>query len=155
MIYIALGSNMGDRQATMDAALRELAAEGVKTVIRSSAIETPALLPAGAPPDWNRPYLNMVVDVETAHRPERLLVILKDIEQKLGRTNRGHWGPREIDLDLIAYHREVIESDELTVPHTQMPFRRFVLVPLMEIAPDWRHPVLDKTAEAMLAGLMQ
>lgn len=155
MIYLALGSNMGDRQAMMDAAIAKLAAEGVKTVIRSSAIETPALLPPGAPPDWNMPYLNMVIDVETTHRPEALLGILKTIEQQLGRTHRGHWGPREIDIDLIAYHREVIETDELTLPHAQMPYRRFVLVPLMEIAPDWRHPVLDKTAEAMLAGLMR
>lgn len=154
MIYLALGSNMGDRQAMMDAAIAELAAEGVKTVIGSSVIETPALLPPGAPPDWNTPYLNMVIDVETMHRPEALLEILKAIEQRLGRTNRGHWGPREIDIDLIAYHREVIETENLTVPHAQMPYRRFVLVPLMEIAPDWQHPVLGKTAEAMLAGLM-
>lgn len=155
MIYVALGSNVGDRQAIMDAAIRELAAEGVKTVMRSTAIETPALLPPGAPPDWNKPYLNMVIDVETTRRPHDLLGVLKAIEQKLGRTHRGHWGPREIDLDLIAYHREVIESEELTLPHAQMPFRRFVLMPLMEIAPQWRHPVLDKTAEAMLAGLMR
>lgn len=154
MIFLALGSNLGDREAMLEAAIAELAAQGVKTVARSSLIETPALLPPGSPPDWNTPYLNCVLDIETTHRPVALLEILKAVEAKLGRQHRGHWGPREIDIDLIAYHKEIMETPDLTIPHAQLPFRRFVLVPLMEIAPDWKHPVSGKTAEAMLVGLM-
>lgn len=154
MIFIALGTNLGDRATMLDKAVQELAADGVKTIVRSSNIETPALLPAGSPPDWNKPYLNCVLNVDTAHRPVPLLDILKNIEVRMGRVHRGVWGPREIDLDLITYHKEVIDTPDLVVPHAQLPFRRFVLVPLMEIAPDWKHPVLGKTPEAMLAGLM-
>lgn len=155
MILLALGSNMGDREATMLAALAELEAAGVKTVLRSALLETPALLPAGAPPAWDVPYLNQVVAVQTVHRPEVLLGIMQGIEEKLGRTRRGHWGPREIDLDLLAYHQEIIETELLTLPHPQMPYRRFVLGPLVEIAPDWQHPVLHKTSTDMLTELVQ
>ena len=153
MILIALGSNMGDREATMLAALVELEAAGVKTLQRSAMVETPALLPKGAPPAWDMPYLNQLVVVQTAHKPEPLLSLMQKIEQQLGRTRRGHWGPREIDLDLIAYNKDVLETESLTIPHPQMPFRRFVLAPLVELNPDWKHPVLNKTASDMLKEL--
>lgn len=155
MILLALGSNMGDREATMLAALVELEAAGVKTVAKSTFIETPALLPKGAPPAWDMPYLNQVVAVQTAHTPQALLQITQGVEQQLGRTQRGHWGPREIDIDLLAYHKQVVESDTLNLPHPQMPFRRFVLAPLVEIAPDWKHPVLNKSSTEMLQELMR
>ncbi len=155
MIFIALGTNLGDRAAMLDKAVKELAVDGVKTLHRSSNIETPALLPPGSPPDWNRPYLNCVLDVDTTHRPLPLLDILKNIEVRMGRLHRGVWGPREIDLDLITYHKEVIDSETLKVPHAQLPFRRFVLAPLAELAPDWKHPVLKKTATEMLNELTQ
>lgn len=155
MILIALGSNMGDREATMLAALVELEAAGVKTVAKSAMMETPALLPKGAPPAWDMPYMNMVAVVQTGHDPHALLEITQGIEQKLGRTKRGHWGPREIDIDLLAYHAEVVETEMLALPHPHMPYRRFVLGPLVEIMPDWKHPVLGKTATEMLTELTQ
>lgn len=153
MILLALGSNMGDREATMLAALVELEAAGVKTVARSTFVETPALLPKGAPPAWDMPYLNQVIVVQTSHAPEVLLAITQGVEEQLGRVHRGHWGPREIDIDLLAYHKEILETETLTLPHPHMPFRRFVLMPLVEIAPDWKHPVLAKTSTEMLAEL--
>lgn len=153
MILLALGSNMGDREATMLAALVELEGAGVKTVAKSAMMQTPALLPKGAPTAWDMPYLNMVAVVQTAHKPQALLEITQGIEEKLGRHKRGHWGPREIDIDLLAYHAEVVESETLTLPHPHMPFRRFVLGPLVEIMPDWKHPVLGKSATEMLAEL--
>lgn len=155
MILLALGSNMGDREATMLAALIELEAAGVKTLVKSSFLETPALLPKGAPPAWDMPYLNMVAAVQTNHQPPALLEIAQSVEQQLGRTKRGHWGPREIDIDLLAYHKQVVESETLNLPHPQMPYRRFVLAPLVEIAPDWKHPVLNKSSSEMLKELMQ
>ncbi len=155
MIILALGSNMGDREATMLAALIELEAAGVKTVAKSTFLETPALLPKGAPPAWDMPYLNMVAVVQTSHAPQALLEITQGVELQLGRTKRGHWGPREIDIDLLAYHKEVLESDTLNLPHPHMPYRRFVLAPLVEIAPDWKHPVLNKSSTEMLKELVR
>lgn len=153
MILIALGSNMGDREANLREAVHELAAAGVRVHAQSSILETPAVLPTGAPPAWNLPYLNQVMIVETTHQPEALLGIMKSIELQLGRVERGRWGPRELDLDLLAYHKERRDTETLTLPHPQMPWRRFVLQPLQEVAPGWKHPVLEKTAGEMLAEL--
>lgn len=154
MIILALGSNLGDRAAYLAQALAALEAAGVRITARSGLHETPALLLDGAPAEWNIPFLNQVLLAEApTHSPTQLLALLKQTEQALGRTDRGRWSPREIDLDLIAYHDTLLEDALLSLPHPQMHRRDFVLRPLVEIAPDWLHPRLGKTARQLLAEL--
>jgi 2-amino-4-hydroxy-6-hydroxymethyldihydropteridine diphosphokinase len=153
MIFIGLGSNLGNREAYLAQARAALALHDVEMVTASALIETQALMPEGAPAEWNMPFLNQVVAVATRHSPHELLAILKLIETDLGRQARAHWAPREIDLDLLSYHDEIIVSDALTLPHPQLDVRDFVLRPLNEIAPQWRHPIFDKTPLEMLGEL--
>lgn len=153
MILIALGSNVGGRAALLAQALAAIEAAGIAVLAQSALHETPALLPEGAAPEWDMPYLNQVVAVETEMDAPALLAALKTIEQQLGRQDRGRWGPREIDLDLLAYEQAQLHGAELTLPHPQLQARRFVLSPLVEIAPDWVHPTLHKTARQLLAEL--
>lgn len=153
MIFVALGSNMGDSYALLDAAHAAMLARGMAVVAASTIVETPALLPPGAPDDWDRPFLNQVARVETALSPEEMLVALKAIEQELGRQDRGRWGPREIDLDLLAHGDHLRDGPELILPHVGMAQRHFVLAPLMEIAPEWVHPRTGKTVAKMFAEL--
>jgi 2-amino-4-hydroxy-6-hydroxymethyldihydropteridine diphosphokinase len=153
MILLGLGSNLGNREANLEAARAALVAYDIAEVIASGIYETPALMPEGAPEDWNIPFLNQVIAIETHHAPEALLICLKNIEAELGRAPRSRWAPREIDIDILAYEDQVIITDSLVLPHPHMDVRRFVLEPLAEIAPGWRHPVLEKTAKEMLAEL--
>jgi 2-amino-4-hydroxy-6-hydroxymethyldihydropteridine diphosphokinase len=153
MIFIALGSNLGDRADYLAQARMALLGFDVDVIEASTILETPALMPEGAPAEWNMPYLNQVVSVATPHKPYHLLTILKLIEQELGRREREHWAPREIDLDLLAYHDEIIITDALVVPHPRLDERAFVLKPIKEIAPDWIHQVLGKTARELLEAL--
>jgi 2-amino-4-hydroxy-6-hydroxymethyldihydropteridine diphosphokinase len=128
--YIGLGSNLGDRRGYLQAAVRALAPRGLQPVAVSSVYESDALGPPQ--PD----YLNAVVSVTTSLAPAQVLAALKGIEAELGRRHTEHWGPREIDLDLLLYGDEMLEEDGLTVPHPEMTKRSFVLLPLLEIAPD-------------------
>ncbi len=153
MILIALGSNLGDRADYLAQARAALEGHDIEISSASSMIETPALMPENAPPDWNVPYLNQVLRVRTTLQPMALLMCLKLIEHDLGRAERAIWAPREIDLDLLAYGEEIIITERLVLPYPQMDSRAFVLKPLMEIAPHWRHPVLEKTAAELLAEL--
>ena len=153
MILLALGSNRGDREAFLAQARMVLGMFDVVIVRESSIHETPALMPEGAPADWNVPYLNQVLEVATHLAPHDLLACIKHIEADLGRVPEARWAPREIDIDILAYDDVVTVDDVLTIPHPQMDVRRFVLAPLCEIAPQWRHPVLEKTAQELLAEL--
>jgi 2-amino-4-hydroxy-6-hydroxymethyldihydropteridine diphosphokinase len=128
--YIGLGSNLGDRLGYLQAAVRALSARGLEPVAVSSVYESEALGPSQ--PD----YLNAVVSAATALPPGELLAALKSVEAELGRHHTEHWGPREIDLDLLLYGDEMLEEGGLTVPHPEMTKRSFVLLPLLEIAPD-------------------
>lgn len=151
MILLALGSNLGDREAYLASARGALVGYDITLIAASGIHETPALMPEGAPAEWNTPYLNQVIQVETHHAPEDLLACIKHIEQELGRTPRARWAPREIDIDILAYHDVVMITEHLVLPHPQMDVRPFVLTPLAEIAPHWRHPVLDKNTRELLA----
>lgn len=148
--YIALGANLGDRQANIEAALQRLSSTPGLEVIRvSSLLDNPAV---GGPPD-SPPFLNAAAELLTTLSPEQLLHRMQEIEQELGRVRREKWGPRTIDLDLLLYGPQVSRSDELTLPHPHMHERRFVLQPLVEIAPDVVHPVLNRTMLELLEEL--
>jgi 2-amino-4-hydroxy-6-hydroxymethyldihydropteridine diphosphokinase len=145
--YVALGSNLGDREQILrDAldAMRKL--PGVSVTRVSTFLENPAV---GGPPD-SPPFLNAVAEVQTSLSARQLLHGLLQIEQSLGRVRREKWEPRVIDLDLILFGEETIHEDGLTVPHPLMHKRRFVLEPLAEVAPDARHPTLNKSAVELL-----
>ncbi|KPJ58045.1 MAG: hypothetical protein AMS15_09310 [Planctomycetes bacterium DG_23] len=148
--YIALGSNMGDREKNLKDALEHIAALPRTKIIKSSSIyETE---PVGEPKQ--RPFYNAVVKIETALDPERLLQKLQETEAAFGRVRREKWGPRTLDLDILLYDQQIIATDKLTVPHPLMAERTFVLEPLVEIDPETYHPVLEKTAAELLRELM-
>jgi 2-amino-4-hydroxy-6-hydroxymethyldihydropteridine diphosphokinase / dihydropteroate synthase len=106
------------------------------TLVRvSPVVESPAMLPADAPADWNQPFLNVVAHCRATATPVQLLDALKGIERELGRTDRGRWAPRPIDLDLLLYGRETIATERLRVPHPGVTERAFVLTPLAALEP--------------------
>ncbi len=117
--FLGLGSNLGDRRATLERAVRELDARDIRVRGVSPVVESPALLPAGAKPDWNRPFLNLVVEAETALGPAALLEEVKRVEAALGREPAERWAPRVVDVDILLYGGERIETERLTIPHAR------------------------------------
>ena len=139
-IYIALGSNLGDRTENLKEALALLQKKGLRIVSVSDFITT---APYGVTdqPD----FLNAAAEVQTEKNPLELLYVLLQVEQEMGRKRLRRWGERNIDLDLLLYDDKIIDLPELKVPHPDMQNRDFVLRPLVQIAPDAVHPVLRKT----------
>ena len=147
MVYLSLGSNVGDREANLRAALARLEAAGVRVVRRSSTYETEPQDAPGQP--W---FLNLVAEAETGLLPQELLLRIGEIEAGLGRRRTQPKGPRTIDIDILLYGDAVIETPELEIPHPRMAQRRFVLEPLAELAPGLRHPVTGRTVGELLAA---
>jgi 2-amino-4-hydroxy-6-hydroxymethyldihydropteridine diphosphokinase len=147
-VYLGLGSNLGDREETLRLAREALTAAGIAILRTSSLYETEPQDLAGQP--W---FLNQVVEAETALFPMQLLGRVQKIEKELGRHRIVEKGPRTIDVDILLYHRFLIDSPALVVPHPRMHERRFVLAPMAELAPELRHPVTRQTMREMLARI--
>jgi 2-amino-4-hydroxy-6-hydroxymethyldihydropteridine diphosphokinase len=145
IVYIGIGSNLGDRQGNCLKAIELLETEGVKALQRSSIYETE---PWGLK-DQPR-FINMAIEVETDLTPRQLLSLLRKIENGMGRIRTMKWGPRTIDLDILLYGDMVVREADLEIPHPLMHEREFVLEPLSEIAPQNIHPVLRRTVGELL-----
>jgi 2-amino-4-hydroxy-6-hydroxymethyldihydropteridine diphosphokinase/dihydropteroate synthase len=140
-VAIGLGCNVGDRFKGLSRAVDFLHLHPQLHITQRSPIyETPALLPENAPRAWDMPFYNQVIVAETLLEPDALLALLKACETHLGRQDRGRWGPREMDCDLLLYGDSIIDTPHLQVPHPHMAARAFVLAPLADIAPEWEVP---------------
>ncbi len=146
--YVGLGSNLGDRSAHLLLGLSALSRLPDTHLLRLSPVyETE---PVGPP---QPPYLNLVAELETGLPPRALLGEMLAIEKALGRERRERWGPRTLDLDLLLYGDLVLKEEDLTVPHPRLHQRAFVLVPLLDLLPEGRHPLLDQSFRELLASL--
>ena len=145
-VYLSLGSNVGEREKHLAAAVEILHAHGIRVTRQSSIYAT-------EPVDFETQnwFLNCVVEAETDLMPRQLLHAIHQIENEIGRQRLVRSGPRVIDLDILLCGSSIIRTQELEVPHPRMAERRFVLVPLAEIAPTLRHPVKNKTIAELVA----
>ena len=146
--YVALGSNLGDKEANLRRALELLIERGVEIVKTSTFISTEPYGVTDQPT-----FLNGVCEVRTSMAPLALLHTLLEIEQEMGRVRLRHWGERNIDLDLLLYEDVVMDTPQLKLPHPDMQNRDFVLLPLAEIAPELVHPTLQKTIHELVIYL--
>lgn len=146
-VYLALGSNVGDREENLREAIRRLGTSGVRVTKTSSVYETEPVDYLDQP--W---FLNGVLEAQTELPAGELLTALRQIESKMGSKKPFAKGPRLIDLDILLYDDASIHTPELEIPHLRMLLRNFVLVPLAEIAPNLRHPSWSGTAAELLAS---
>lgn len=149
LVYLGLGSNLGDRDSHLRQALAALAPD-VSVVLLSSVYDTAPVLVTEQPR-----FHNIVCACETTLAPLALLRYLKRIEARLGRTPGPRYGPRLIDIDILLYGQIVLDTPELTIPHARLAERAFVLIPLAEIAPALRHPALGATIAELAAAVSQ
>jgi 2-amino-4-hydroxy-6-hydroxymethyldihydropteridine diphosphokinase len=148
LVYLSLGSNVGDREAQLQGAVTRLAAIGRVTAV-SSFYETEPVEFTEQP--W---FLNCAVALDTSQTPQQLMTSILRIEQEMGRRRVQNKGPRAIDIDILLFDDAVVDSPEVTIPHPALHQRRFVLEPLAEIAPEVRHPVMHKTIRELRDALL-
>lgn len=146
--YIALGSNLGDKEANLRQALKMLLVKGLQIRSVSSFFKTEPYGVTDQPE-----FINAVACVKTDLAPEKLLKLLLDTELEMGRVRLRHWGERNIDLDLLLYDDLIYYSEKLVLPHPDIQNRFFVLQPLSEIAADKIHPVYKKSIQTLLKSL--
>jgi 2-amino-4-hydroxy-6-hydroxymethyldihydropteridine diphosphokinase len=147
IIYISLGSNLGDRLANLRNAMTNISPK-VKAVAQSSVYETEPWGYSDQPS-----FLNQIIKADTILDPFDLLAFFKEIEVSMGRQETFRFGPRLIDLDILFYDDLVLNTPKLTIPHPRISERAFVLIPLAEIAPDLYHPVFGKTIQQLTTGV--
>lgn len=146
MVYLSIGSNMGDRKANLDYAVQSLQRDDkFKDIIVSSYLETE---PYGYIEQDK--FINACIMCRTLLTPEMLLERIHGIEQERNRTREIHWGPRTLDIDILFYDKEIVETRDLCIPHPEIPLRKFVLQPLSELAPYYHHPITGNTVMQML-----
>jgi len=145
LVYLLTGGNIGNRLLKLQQA-RQLVGLHIGSILQTSAVYETA--------PWGNtqqpPFLNQVLEVETALPPQEVLAQIHRIEKKLGRIRREKWGQRTIDIDILLYDLEVVETEKLTIPHPFLPLRRFALTPLAEVAAQVLHPQLHLTIEQLL-----
>jgi 2-amino-4-hydroxy-6-hydroxymethyldihydropteridine diphosphokinase len=146
-VYLSLGSNLGDRAAHLNRALARLTEEGLRIVRKSSLYLTEPV--EFTSQGW---FLNLAIEAETSLMPRQLLHLIQRIERELGRRRMVRSGPRPLDMDILIYGTSIVRTAELEIPHPRMAERRFVLVPMVELAPTLRHPVLQLTMLELLAS---
>ena len=147
--FIGAGANLGEPVRQLWQAQQELRqSPGIKFLGASSFYRTQPVGPIEQPP-----FINAVFSLECGMSPQELLTLLLDVEGRMGRVRKERWGPRLIDLDLLFFDEAIISGQGLEVPHPRLHERRFVLAPLVEIAPDVVHPILKKSAFDLLAAL--
>lgn len=143
-VVLLIGGNRGDRNALLKSAVEAVSELG-KLTLKSKVYETEA---------WGGvakgPFLNQLVEIQTAYSPSELLAFLQRIESDLGRKREEHWGDRTMDIDIIYFGKRIVDTEELRIPHPFLAERRFVLVPLAEILPGFAHPVLGKSSLELL-----
>jgi len=147
-VYLLLGSNLGNSEQVLTDA-RNYVSLQVGSIIEESAIYQTAPWGVINQPD----FLNQVIRVETELLPQEVLAQVLAIEERLGRIRQEKWGARTIDIDLLFYDILQVHTDRLTLPHPLLHLRKFVLMPLAEIAPNWVHPILKKTVQELLTDL--
>ncbi len=148
-VYLSLGSNLGNRQANLDKALGFLS-QRVRVEEVSSVYDTEPIGNIEQPR-----FLNMVCQVRTNLAPTELLTLAKGIEKKLGRVSTKSNAPRPVDIDILFYDDQVMETPELVIPHPRLTERAFVLIPLAEIAPEMVHPVNGKTVKELKKSIAE
>ena len=147
--FVALGSNLGDRQAYLDGAVEALRAN---PLIRVRQVSTYLITkPYGGVEQ--RDFLNAAMEIETLYEPEELLDALQAVEQTAKRERLVHWGPRTLDLDILFYDDLVLDRDRLVIPHPDLQNRDFVLKPMTQLAPRLVHPIFNKTMQDLLKAL--
>lgn len=151
-VYILLGSNLGDRRVLLKQAVAQIQLlDGVSATRMSSVYESEAIEMTGD----NPPFLNQVLEMGYAHSPTQLLAELEKIEGRLGREEKGKYQSRLIDIDILLFGNDDLNSELLIIPHPRMLTRAFALVPLLEIAPDLVHPVTGKPIQTYLTTQMR
>lgn len=144
-VHLLLGSNLGNREHNLQLASREIGRLLGPIITASSVYKTGAWGKIDQPD-----FYNQVIVATTEKSPEEALMAIRNIEELLGRTRTEKWGSRTIDIDILFWDDQVISTPELTIPHPGIPQRRFTLIPLLEISPDFVHPVLHKSVYELL-----
>lgn len=144
-VFLLLGSNEGDRLANLSQARTKLQQTAGTIVVRSSIYQTAAWGKTDQPD-----FYNQVIGIETSLEPFQLLEVCLEVERSMGRKRIEKWGSRIIDIDILLYHQQVIDDESLKIPHPGLPFRRFALTPLHEVASGFHHPVLKSDIQSLL-----
>lgn len=144
-VFLLMGSNLGDRLNHLLEARHEISRQAGKIITASGVYQTEAWGNRSQPD-----FYNQVIEIEPVYEPHATLLLLLDIEKKLGRVRLEKYGSRVIDIDILFWNKEIIDQPDLIIPHPQLQHRRFVLVPMVEIAPTFIHPILNKTSLQLL-----